>query len=77
MKHVREILNEIKWRNEFKLEDVNLYYADRKLDSLMQLPGSMIKSWDKSFIYTVQGSAIPFHRIKKVEVKGVVVYDRV
>ena len=66
MPHPRSILNEIKWRSEFSLEETVVYYIDRVHPELGVIEGKKIESWDKSFIYTESGGAIPFHRVQLI-----------
>ena len=66
MRHPRDILNEIKWRAELALEDTVVYYIDRVHPELGYIKGDKIQSWDKSFIYTETGGAIPFHRVEVI-----------
>jgi uncharacterized protein (UPF0248 family) len=64
MKHARDVLNEIKWRDEFSFEKTIIFYRDHTQPEPMELPGVQIRNWDKSFIYTISGSSIPFHRVE-------------
>ena len=66
MKHARDVLNEIKWRDGLTLERVQIYYRDRMVKDYKVLVGAEIASWDKSFIYTKKDSAIPFHRVERI-----------
>jgi uncharacterized protein (UPF0248 family) len=76
MKHARDILNEIKWRDELELEDTVVYYEDRVRPELGFIEGKNIRSWDKSFIYTDKDSAIPFHRVEVIVHKNDEMYRR-
>jgi uncharacterized protein (UPF0248 family) len=76
MKHVRDVLNEFKWRNGFELDELELFYRDHARPQLMVLEGAKINSWDKSFIYTDKNTAIPYHRVERIEHKGEVIYYR-
>ena len=66
MKHPRDVLNEIKWRDGLELSKTMIHYKDRVKPELSYIEGNSIKSWDKSFIYTDSGSAIPFHRVELI-----------
>ena len=66
MKHPRSILNEIKWRDELSLDETVVYYLDRLHPELGVIEGAKIASWDKSFIYSETGGAIPFHRVQLI-----------
>jgi uncharacterized protein (UPF0248 family) len=74
MKHARDVLNEIKWRSSLDLAETVVYYQDRVKPELGFIEGSRIISWDKSFIYTDTGSAIPFHRVEKIIYKDKELY---
>ena len=76
MRHPRDILNEIKWRNGLKLAETTIYYHDRVTPELGFIEGSRIQSWDKSFIYTDTGGVIPFHRIEEIVHRGEVLFQR-
>lgn len=76
MKYARDVLNEIKWREEMDLAETVVYYEDRVKPELGYIEGTRISSWDKSFIYTDSGGAIPFHRVKVIVHKGLEVYKR-
>jgi uncharacterized protein (UPF0248 family) len=76
MKHARDALNEIKWRDGLGLEDAMVYYLDHQQPELSIIEGKNIQSWDKSFIYTTTGSVIPFHRVEKIMHKSEVLYSR-
>jgi uncharacterized protein (UPF0248 family) len=76
MKHARDVLNEIKWRDGLKLSETVIYYRDRVKPELGYLEGSRILNWDKSFIYTDTDSAIPFHRVDEIVHSGEVMFKR-
>ena len=76
MKHARDALNEIKWREEYSLKNAIVFYIDRAKQELAQLKGNQIESWDKSFIYTEADSVIPFHRVEVVKHIDEVLYRR-
>ncbi len=76
MLHARDILNGIKWRDGFELADTMIFYKDRIKPELGYIEGGKVRSWDKSFIYTDQGSAIPFHRVELIEHRGKDLYKR-
>ncbi len=76
MKHARDVLNEIKWRSGMDLTDTIIYYVDRVRPELGFTEGEHVQSWDKSFIYTDSGSAIPFHRVEVITHRGEEVYRR-
>ena len=76
MKHAWDVLNEIEWRKGYDLAKIVIYYHDRVESRLMELSGDRIESWDKSFIYTVLGSAIPFHRVQNIYYGDLEVYAR-
>jgi len=76
MKHVRDVLNEFKWRNGFELAELKLYYRDHAQAQLMVLEGAKIEAWDKSFIYTDMNTAIPYHRVERIEYKSQVIYNK-
>ena len=75
MLHVRDILNQMKWHEGFNIKDIEIEYRDRIESRSITLSGSEIEDWDKSFIYTNKGGAIPFHRVEMITHKGEIIYQ--
>ncbi len=72
----RLILNQIKWVKKFNLEKIIIYYLHRGAPKNTKIIlGKEIKLIGKSFIET-NTSAIPYHRILKIEYDGKVLFDR-
>jgi uncharacterized protein (UPF0248 family) len=76
MNKIRDILNEIKWRNKYKLDELKLYYVHRGAPQNFKIiSGTDIISIDKTFIET--GDAmIPHHRIFKITYKEKTLFNR-
>ncbi len=74
MKHARDVLNELKWREELNLDDALIFYIDHNKKKHVELSGKNILNWDKSFIYTDSGGVIPFHRVEIIKVKHQEIY---
>ena len=76
MNQIRDILNEIKWRNKYQLDQVELWYVHRGApDDFKIISGENIVSIDKTFIET-RDAMIPHHRIFKIRHKGKILFDR-
>ena len=76
MKHVRDVLNEIKWREGYELSKLKIYYSDRVEHSTKSVSGDKLRSWDKSFFYTIFDSAIPFHRVQSIQYDNLEIYAK-
>lgn len=76
---IQDLLNKIKWDERENPQDYILYYHDRVRGKLMQLKYNDILGIEDGFM-TVnregKETAIPLHRIKKVEKKGKTVWER-
>ena len=76
MNLVRDILNEIKWRKEYDLSEVEIWYIHRGAPNDTRiLKGDEIKSIGKTFIET-EDAMIPHHRVFKIIYKGRNLFDR-
>lgn len=66
MNRVRDVLNEIKWRDKYDLSKVEIWYIHRgALNDTKIINGDEIKSIGKTFIET-SDAMIPHHRIFKI-----------
>jgi uncharacterized protein (UPF0248 family) len=76
MKTARQVLNELKWREDKDFSLVRVYYVHRGApgDS-MELEGSSITGLDQLFFHTDEAD-IPYHRIFKITYDGKVVFER-
>jgi len=76
MPNLREILNELKWRQDFNLDKAEIWYIHRgaKNDTKI-ISGKEILNLEKSFMKTT-GAMIPYHRIFKIVYNGEVVFRR-
>ncbi len=75
----RDVLLEYKWTEGKCLDKLIIQYKHVGApDDTKTLPATAIVEMDKSFFYTMDGGAIPFHRILKITRKGngKVIYDR-
>ncbi len=76
MNKIRDILNEIKWRKKYKLDQVELYYIHRGAKNDYKIiTGEDILSIDKTFIETTD-AMIPHHRIFKITYQKKTIFDR-
>ena len=76
MNKIRDILNEIKWRNKYKLDEVEVFYVHRGAPHNYKIiTGEDIVSIEKTFIGTID-AMIPHHRIFKITYQGKTLFDR-
>lgn len=76
---IRELLNKIKYSPGEKAEDYMLFYYDRIENKLKELSPSEIKRIEEGFLVLEKAGEeinIPLHRIRRVEKKGQVVWER-
>lgn len=76
MTNPRDILNEYKWKNGYKIEDLEIWYIHRGAPNDTKIiSGKDIIEIDKSFMKTTS-SMIPYHRIFKIIYKEQIVFKR-
>lgn len=73
----REILNELKWREDRNLSLAEIWYVHRGAPNDTKIiSGSEILDLERSFMVLKEAS-IPYHRIFKIIYDGKVIFDRV
>jgi uncharacterized protein (UPF0248 family) len=71
----REVLNRLKWSGDRSLDDVVIYYLHRGAPGdIMSIKGGDIVELERSFFVTAD-SKIPYHRIRRIEKRGEIVYE--
>ncbi|MEF8832266.1 MAG: RNA repair domain-containing protein [Candidatus Thermoplasmatota archaeon] len=76
METPRDVLNELKWRDEKSLEEAKIYYVHRGAPGDYRvMSGSEIEDLDRSFIKTDEAQ-IPYHRVFKIEYEEKVIFER-
>lgn len=76
MTNPRDILNEYKWKNNKKLDEVEIWYLHRgAINDTKIIMGKEIQKLEKSFMKT-RTSMIPYHRIFKLIYKGKIIFKR-
>lgn len=76
MTNPREILNELKWRDDRDLDLAEVFYVHRGApEDYRILKGSEIRDLGRSFI-GVEDAHIPYHRIFQIVYKGDVIFSR-
>lgn len=76
MNQIRDILNELKWRNKYALQDAEIWYIHRGAPNDTKIiTGKEIIAIDKTFIET-EDAMIPHHRIFKITYKDQILFDR-
>ena len=78
MRPIHELLNQIKWDRRENPDDYLIFYYDRILKKLIQIPYNKIKSIEGSFMVldNEEESNIPLHRIRKVAKNNAFVWER-
>ena len=78
MRPIHELLNKIKWDRRENPDDYLIFYYDRILKKLIQIPYNKIKSIEGSFMVldNEEESNIPLHRIRKVAKNNAFVWER-
>ena len=78
MQPIHELLNKIKWDKRENPEEYSIFYFDRILKKLIQIPYNKIKRIEGSFmvIGNEEESNVPLHRIRKVAKNNAVVWER-
>lgn len=75
---IKSLLNKIKWDKRENPEEYSIFYFDRILNKLIQIPYNKIKRMEGSFMVldNEEESNVPLHRIRKVEKNNVAVWER-
>jgi uncharacterized protein (UPF0248 family) len=76
MPNLRDVLNELKWRQGFDLGKAEIWYIHRGApgDTKIILGKDIIKL-EKSFMQTTE-AMIPYHRIFKIVYDGKAIFER-
>ena len=76
MTNPRIILNELKWKKEYNLDNAEIWYLHRgALNDTKKISGKEILEIGRSFMQTNSGS-IPYHRILKIIYEGKNLFNR-
>ncbi len=76
MPNLRNVLNELKWRKKFNLEEARIWYVHRGAPNDTKIiSGKEIVSIGHSFMETTT-AMIPYHRIFKIIYKGEIIFKR-
>ncbi|MBI3027635.1 DUF504 domain-containing protein [Candidatus Woesearchaeota archaeon] len=78
MPPIHHLLNKIKWDKRENPKQYSIFYFDRILNKLIQIPYAKIKKLEGFFMVldNEEESNIPLHRIKKVMKNNVFVWER-
>lgn len=72
----RDILNEIRWKNNFNLDNVLIFYNHRgAVDDTKSISGNDVVKIERSFMQTTS-AMIPYHRIFKITFNNEVIFER-
>ena len=76
MPHLRDILNELKWKRDRELEKAEIWYIHRGAPhDTKVISGREIIGIGQSFMETTTAT-IPYHRIFKIVYEGKVIFER-
>jgi uncharacterized protein (UPF0248 family) len=76
MPTAKEILNELKWREDRDFSSVVVFYLHRGApNDVMAVEGPDIESLHNSFFKTTEAT-IPYHRILRIEYRGEAIWKR-
>jgi len=76
MANPRDILNELKWHDNYSLEDAEVWYVHRGApNDTMIISGKEILDLQKSFMQTTT-AMIPYHRIFKITYNEKIIFER-
>lgn len=75
---IKDLLNKIHWDKRENPAEYSIFFFDRVLNKLIQIPYTKIKKLEGSFMIldNEEESNIPLHRIKKVTKNNAVVWER-
>lgn len=75
---IQDLFNKIKWDKRENPDDYSIFYLDRILNSLIEIPYTKIKKIEGSFMVldNIEETNIPLHRIKKMMKNNVAVWER-
>ncbi|MCD6108050.1 MAG: DUF504 domain-containing protein [Thermoplasmata archaeon] len=74
---VRDILNELKWRDKYDFKKVTIFYLHRGAPGdFKELKGSEIAKIGHSFITTKDDTMIPYHRVLKIVYDDKTLFER-
>jgi uncharacterized protein (UPF0248 family) len=76
MTNPRDILNKIKWKQDYDIKSAEIWYIHRGAPNNTKIiSGNEILKLEKSFMQT-KTSSIPYHRIFKIIYKGDLIFER-
>ena len=74
--NARDVLNKLKWHDEFDISKSVIFYVHRGAPGdEMSIAGDEIKGMGTSFFHTEEAS-IPYHRVFRVEYDGQTIFER-
>ena len=73
----REVLNELRWREENRLADATIWYRDRaRAEGFRIILGSEIAEMERRYFSTASAGRLPYYKIERIECAGRVWFDR-
>ena len=76
MNQIRDILNELRWKEGCNLSEVEIWYIHRgSLGNTRVVKGSNIIAIHKTFVETAE-AMIPHHRIFRITYRDTILFER-
>ena len=76
MTNPKNVLNELKWKGNHSLDDVEIWYVHRGAPNDTKIiTGNSVVNLERSFMQTTS-AMIPYHRIFKIIYKNQVIFER-
>jgi uncharacterized protein (UPF0248 family) len=76
MTNPKDILNELKWKQDCDLNQAEIWYIHRGAPNDTKIvSGKDILNLEKSFMKTIS-AMIPYHRIFKIIYEGKIIFER-
>ena len=78
MQPIQDLLNKIKWDKREDPTKYSVFYLDRILNRLVEIPYTKIKKLEGSFMIfdNEEETNIPLHRVRKVMKNNEIVWER-
>ncbi|MBI5000099.1 MAG: DUF504 domain-containing protein [Euryarchaeota archaeon] len=76
MPSAKEALDRLRWHPDFSISDVMIWYEDRMSETgVACLKGADVGFFESSF-FGVEEASIPYHRVFRIEHRGLAVFER-
>lgn len=73
----REVLNELRWREEDHLSEATVWYRDRtSATGVRVIPGADLVELGRRYFTTRTAGRLPYYKIERIERSGAVLFER-